>query len=530
MHFSNAARLCLAPILILAAAAPAIQPAASVPLPSAPTAEPVPPAIPVDPEVAIAAANAAIGRATALYRGYKSYSDTMRVNYDINVKTSKGDNPQTMEDVLELKFASPDKFSLSNTEALFTDDGKTKTAYLRPNKRYLQRQDATWSQVAGPMEPIINIHPIAVLLLGQVGAERIFPLIDEVTTSRKGEHEGKPALFVVGKARVPFGFDAEPVDVTLAFADSDGALLSVQFNLLESMKRMYARQLAELKAEMVKLPPEERQDIQVEPQRWLLTLTLNDAKKNAAIDDKEFVFTPGPKDKKVENILDAGDPSLEAVTPDSLIGLAAPEFAAPSLDGTTLELSSLKGNVVVLDFWATWCAPCVAATPELAKLAAEFEPKGVVFLGVNQDRGQTEKVAKFIADNKVMFRQVLDKESSISGDYNIQAIPTLFVIDKAGIVRAVHSGFEKGQEQEIREKIEMTLVGKLPEASPDAAETIHAKSASTPAPAPEPSPETAPATDPKPAKPKPAEPKPAADPAATPPPVPVFLAPPATPK
>ena len=549
MQYPKAFRLAAAPVLLLLAAGSALafQPTTLIPAPTATSAPSAPSALPaqsaatVDPEIAIAAANAALGRATALYQSYKSYSDIMRVNYDISVKTSKGDNPQTMEDVLELKYAAPDKFALRNAEAIFTDNGKTKSAYLRPNKRYLQRDNATWAEVAGPMEPIINIHPVAALLLGRVGGDRIFPLIDEVTTSRKGDHEGKPALFVVGKARVPFGFDADPVDVILAFADSDGALLSVQFNLLESMKRMYARQLAELKAEMAKLPPEQRQDIQVDPQRWLLTLTLTEAKKDSALDEKEFTFNPGPKDKKVENILDPGDSSVEAATPEALIGLAAPAFAAPMLDGSMFSLASLSGKVVVLDFWATWCAPCVAAVPELVKLAAEFEPQGVVFLGINQDRGQTEKVAKFITDNKITFQQVLDKESAISGEYNIQAIPTLFVIDKAGIVRAVHSGFEKGQQQAIREMIEMTLAGKFPEAGAgaasgigaggesgvgssvgsagEAAATDPAKPAGTapPSPAPEAAlPAVTKPAEPKPAEPKPIQPMPPAAPASTP--------------
>ena len=542
MQYLNASRLAVAPVLLLLAAGSALaaQPAVLIPATPAPSAIPAPvplapgPVLPpqsaatVDPEVAIAAANAALGRATALYQSYKSYSDIMRVNYDISVKTSKGDNPQTMEDVLELKYAAPDKFAMRNAEAIFTDDGKAKTAYLRPNKRFLKRDNATWAEVAGPMEPIINIHPIAALLLGRVGGDRIFPLFDEVTSSRKGKHEGMPALFVVGKARVPFGFDADPVDVTLAFADSDGALLSVQFDLLESMKRMYARQLAEVKAEMAKLPPEERQDIQVDPQRWLLTLTLTEVKKDPVFDDNDFVFTPGPRDKKVENILDPGDSLVEAATPEALIGFAAPAFAAPMLDGTMFSLASLKGSVVVLDFWASWCAPCAAAAPELSKLGAEFEPLGVVFLGVNQDRGQTEKVAKFIADNKVTFQQVLDKDASISGEYNIQALPTLFVIDKAGIVRAVHSGFEKGQEQEIREKIMMTMGGKFPEAGSGAnggaggagdGATDPAKSTGTASPSPAPGfapPATTKPADPKPAEPEPIELKPQVTPASAP--------------
>ena len=326
----------------------------------------------------------------------------------------------------------------------------------------MQVDGSDWANVAGPLESILNIHPVASLLLGRVGGERPFPLIDEVLGSAKDKLDGKDVLLVGGKARVPFGFGDEPVDVTLAFDSGTGALVRVEFDMLESMKAMFAAQMAQMPAEL-------REKLNVQPLKALMTLSITEAKKDPAIDDAAVTFVPGKSDKKVDTILGGEEEPASTATPEALVGKPVPAFKAPLLAGGDLDIASLRGKVVVLDFWATWCPPCVKAIPHIQKMHEELESKGVVFLGMNQDKGQKDKVQKYIDTNKVSFRQVMDMESTIARDFNIEGIPTLFILDKEGVIRYAHTGFADGQEKEIREKIEAVLAGKSLEA-PKAAE------------------------------------------------------------
>jgi thiol-disulfide isomerase/thioredoxin len=143
----------------------------------------------------------------------------------------------------------------------------------------------------------------------------------------------------------------------------------------------------------------------------------------------------------------------------TLIGKPAPAFAGDGLDGKAVRLEDFRGRVVVLDFWATWCPPCVAAIPHVQKLSERFAEKPVTVLGINQDRGDTEKVAAFVKDNKVTFRHLMD-EGEVGTSYLVSGIPCTVLIDKEGVVQDVSTGFAPEQEDELASKIELLLEGK----------------------------------------------------------------------
>jgi peroxiredoxin/YHS domain-containing protein len=109
----------------------------------------------------------------------------------------------------------------------------------------------------------------------------------------------------------------------------------------------------------------------------------------------------------------------------------APAFSLKNLAGETVKLSDLKGKVVLVDYWATWCAPCVATMPEMQKLHEKYGAKGLTVLGVSIDEEGEKKVKPFIAKRKFSYPILLDDQNIWKG-YNIKAIPALFLVDREG--------------------------------------------------------------------------------------------------
>jgi peroxiredoxin len=122
-------------------------------------------------------------------------------------------------------------------------------------------------------------------------------------------------------------------------------------------------------------------------------------------------------------------------------GQKAPEFSLPSLKGARTSLASLRGKVVLLDFWAQWCEPCKQELPQLQKLAKDYAAKGVVIVGVNIDKTR-ENAERLVSQLGLSFPILLDPTGSVAGVYDLPKMPTSFVIDKNGTIRYVHEGFE----------------------------------------------------------------------------------------
>jgi thiol-disulfide isomerase/thioredoxin len=126
----------------------------------------------------------------------------------------------------------------------------------------------------------------------------------------------------------------------------------------------------------------------------------------------------------------------------SLQGKPAPPFEVDGLDGRKISLASLKGKVVIVDFWATWCGPCRAIMPHLSKLQATHRSAGLVVLGVSDE--PTALVSRFVEEQRrrgQAFEQTIALEGGgVRRDYGVRSLPTLVVIDRSGRVRLVHVG------------------------------------------------------------------------------------------
>ena len=122
-------------------------------------------------------------------------------------------------------------------------------------------------------------------------------------------------------------------------------------------------------------------------------------------------------------------------------GFLAPDFTLETLEGENITLSDLRGKMVLLNFWATWCPPCRSEMPAFQKAYIDYEEEGFVILAVNATRqDKLESVGAFITEYGLSFPIVLDVEGNANQLYQVQSLPTSFFIDKEGMIQEVVVG------------------------------------------------------------------------------------------
>jgi thiol-disulfide isomerase/thioredoxin len=168
--------------------------------------------------------------------------------------------------------------------------------------------------------------------------------------------------------------------------------------------------------------------------------TIYTTELNASFADSLFKFVPPLGAKRVEKI---------EFGPVELVGKTAPPLRLKTLDGKEFDLGSLRGKPVVVDFWATWCAPCRESMPHLAKLYDEFKEKGLALVSVSKDDYPAD-AARFVAKYKYSWLNVADPEWESDGDWGESAIPRLVLIGKDSTVLFESLGFDDVQEAKIR--------------------------------------------------------------------------------
>jgi peroxiredoxin len=144
------------------------------------------------------------------------------------------------------------------------------------------------------------------------------------------------------------------------------------------------------------------------------------------------------------------------------IGAPASNFTLKDVTGRPVSLSDNFGkNVVLLDFWATWCVPCEAEMPHLQKLYQKYKGQGFMLYGVSMDGPETvASVAPYVRRMGLTFPVLLDEETQVTNVYNPQrTAPLTVLIDRDGRVRRVHPGYKPGDEVELEREVAAMLKG-----------------------------------------------------------------------
>lgn len=356
----------------------------------------------------------------------------------------------------EMFFVRPDRLRLETENTLMVTDGRTVSMRLpRVRDTYIQHEAgetlketlAQYGFLHEGMFPdrraMVSDDPASVLREFVAGDQvRIDVLSDE-------ELEGRPHWTILLRVIAPE-------------AGIDQALLRTWIDQEYGLVRRIALEMDEeagpdpaTLSDMERMLAEMFRDMKAEYQ--VLTWAINEP-----VDESVFAFTAAEGEKRVASMDELMASARSAVPEDTIDqGAEAPDFELELLTGETFRLADHAGKVVVIDFWATWCPPCVAAMPHMRDMELEFEDEDVVILGISSDRpGDVEKVKSFLAEHEIGYAVGIEdaaRGERIGVAYGVRAIPTLVVIDREGIVQDVKVGFTPGAMKDVRAKIRELL-------------------------------------------------------------------------
>lgn len=380
------------------------------------------------------------------YQGLQSFEADIVSTTHVEMAAKKTD----MGSSYHLALLRPNSFALimqagMNGGSLISDGNKTTTYMPMFNKYTTTDAPRDLSELAQPMGLVMVLGGLPLGIENFLDKDPIKSFSRDLT---KSEYVGlekigdKPAhhLRLVGKV----------YSIELWIADGAQPFL-LQSQITPDMKNTFKVISEEQKKKM---------PAGFDTMSMSRTNTFSNWKINQSIAADEFQFKPPLGAQLVDDLF-----PHKAEPPHPLIGKPAPDFELAGLDGKTVKLSSLKGKIVVLDFWATWCGPCVAALPIVSEVTSSFKDRGVVFYAVNLGQ-KAEDIAAFQKEKDIVFPVLLDAKEDIAKLYLAKAIPQTVLIDKSGKIQAVHIGFQANLKKELTQQLGDMVAGKDISVSP----------------------------------------------------------------
>lgn len=174
--------------------------------------------------------------------------------------------------------------------------------------------------------------------------------------------------------------------------------------------------------------------------------------------------TPQPqqpaKPKPVKRASTPEKPKKAEDVADSAVGSMMPPYRGQLLDGKEFDLAAEKGNVVLLNLWATWCGPCKGEIPELVKMHDEYSARGFKVVGVSLDDTGADGVKEFVQQEKINYPIVLDPEGKLANTFQTSIIPTTVLIDKTGKIVWKQYGAVSANDDTLKKALDTALAAK----------------------------------------------------------------------
>ncbi len=152
----------------------------------------------------------------------------------------------------------------------------------------------------------------------------------------------------------------------------------------------------------------------------------------------------------------AGGPNSAVESTHPLVGQSGPVFALDRVAGGSFDMAKLRGKVVVVDFWATWCEPCKKSFPKLQELYVKYQASGIEIVGISEDDEKTG-IPEFTSTYGAKFPVVWDSGKKVAGKWQPKSMPATFIVDRNGVVRFAHLGYHDGEEAEIEKEVKSLL-------------------------------------------------------------------------
>ncbi|MEW6306884.1 MAG: DUF2092 domain-containing protein [Verrucomicrobiota bacterium] len=378
------------------------------------------------------------------YRDAKSGTAAIKINMKVQMQ---GMNTEIASDY-DLAFKRPNRFALRGKPAAFNplagmavvSDGTKLFSHFPMLKKYTS-EDAPKSLdgiLGGQMNPAMGMMGGMHVFIDALFRDDPYRTMMEGVTA--GSYVASETLDGIECHRLKFVQEAMDWEIWIA-AGNDSYVVKLVPDMSKSL----------IKARDLKQLPGELREMKMQHD-----IRLTDWKKNPDLPDNRFQFDPPGDAKLVESFFDG----LASREKHRLLSQAAPDVKVALLGGGKLDLAAHKGrDIVILDFWATWCGPCVQALPILTEVAAAYRERGVVFYAVNQEE-DAKTIEAFLQKKNLSMTVALDADGAIGARYGVEGIPQTVIIGKDGIVEAVHVGLLPGLKQKLQKELDTLLAGK----------------------------------------------------------------------
>jgi thiol-disulfide isomerase/thioredoxin len=349
---------------------------------------------------------------------HKSYQLDQRAVVDM-----QGPTPARIEMLVKMAVSSPGKLRIESSSpvgnSLIVSDGENTWMYLGVLKQY------TKTAAASTPENLVK---------------SLVPGMSDAIDQLKAKD---PYLSATIVGEEPVEVDGLKIDCYVVEAKLNDISLPASIEMTGAVQKLWIDKISKLSLKQT-LTATMKGGALTAPMQMNQAVTVLSQKLDAPVADSLFTFTAPEGAKQVTEF--KGPVKANA----DLTGQVAADFKLKSIDGKEFSLQDLRGKVVLLDFWATWCGPCRRDLPVIEKLHREFNAKGLVVLGLTTGE-DAETLNKFLLTTKLSYPILLAAETGTSQSYSVNAFPTVVLIDREGKIAFYHVG--AGSESALRESL-----------------------------------------------------------------------------